>query len=494
MPLQRAKYLLRVWRWGAAVVVALLTGCSGDAVVVVGASLDGLPLPVPTPSGYTMSALVSDGSVSAVTIDHQLINPWGIAFAPDSPVWVANNATASATLYDGTGVKDALVVALPGGIIGPADPTGVVYNGTNDFLVSNGISSAAARFIFDGERGTLIAWTPAVDGTRGIIAYDDGNGGAVYKGLAIAADRGANLLYATDFRNNKIDVFDRDFRKVVSTGGFVDGTLPEGFAPFGIQAVTLGGETVLFVTYAQRAPGSSADHVNGVGLGLVNVFDTSGTLLRHFVPRGGRLNAPWGIALAPSTFGSLSNAVLIGNFGDGLINAYDPATGAFVGAISDASGQPLAIPGLWGLAFGNGVRNQPIATLFFAAGIANEVGGLYGRIDVSGGSGSPLAPGVPRDTSPPTVRLSNPPGSHAMVSGIVTLQATVADNVGVVRVEFFGGPFSIGIVTAPPFVLDWDSTTVANGDVTLVARATDAAGNVGTSDPVVVNVSNPQRP
>jgi hypothetical protein len=274
----------------------------------------------------------------------------------------------------------------------------------------------------------------------------------------------------------------------------VDRALPDGFAPFGIQAVSLRGETVLFVTYAQPAPGSNTDHVNGAGLGLVNIFDTSGTLLRHFVPSGGRLNAPWGIALAPATFGSLSNAVLIGNFGDGLIHAYDPDTGAFVDSIRDSSGQPIAMPGLWGIAFGNGVRDQPVATLFFTAGIANEVGGLYGRIDVIGDGASAIAPGVPRDTSPPTVRLTNPAGSHVMVSGIVTLQATVTDNVGVARVEFFAGPFSIGIVTAPPYFLDWDSTMVANGDVTLIARATDAAGNVGTSEAVVVDVSNPHRP
>jgi uncharacterized protein (TIGR03118 family) len=213
--------------------------------------------------------------------------------------------------------------------------------------VSNGTSSAAASFIFDGEGGTLIGWAPAVNPTSGIIAYDDGSGGAVYKGLAIAADHGANFLYATDFHNNKIDAFDKDFRKVAIASGFVDPALPAGFAPFGIQAVTIGGRTVLFVTYAQRASGSNA-HVNGAGLGLVNVFDTSGTLLRHFAPIGGHLNAPWGIALAPAAFGSLSNTVLIGNFGDGIINAYDPATGAFVDSIRDSSGQPIATPGAVG--------------------------------------------------------------------------------------------------------------------------------------------------
>jgi uncharacterized protein (TIGR03118 family) len=488
---------------------ALLTACGDD--VRVGAAFTAsptpgpVPAPTPTPSPtptptasvYTTRALVSDGSVPSVTTDRDLINPWGIAFAPGSPAWIANNATGKATLYDGAGLRDPSAVTLPGGINGPADPTGVVYNGTNDFVVSNGSSSAAASFIFDGEGGTLIAWAPSVDPTNGIIAFDDGNGGAVYKGLALASDRGANFLYATDFHNNKIDVFDSSFRKVVIASGFIDPALPAGYAPFGIQAVRIGGQTSLFVTYAQRAPGSD-DHVNGAGLGLVNVFDTSGTLVRRFAATGRNLNAPWGIAVAPANFGSLSNTVLIGNFGDGLINAYDPATGAFVDSIRDSSGQPIATPGLWGIAFGNGARNQPAATLFFAAGIANEAGGLYGRIDPPASGGfTPAPPDVPTDPVPPTVSISM--GSRTMVSGIVTFIANATDNVGVATVEFFAGSFSIGIASpgvAPGgrFFLDWDSTSTANGDVLLTARATDAAGNVTTSEPVIVTVSNLPRP
>lgn len=492
MPLPREKHRLLLDRWACLLVGALLTACGGDH----GQSFFVTPAPKSTSTStaasgaYTVRALVSDGSVAAATIDRNLINPWGIVFAPDSPVWVANNATSTATLYDGTGVESPPVVALPGGINGPADPTGVVFNDTKDFVVSNGTSSAAASFIWDGEGGTLIAWTSTVDRSNGIIVHDDGNGGAVYKGLAIAADHGANFLYATDFHNNKVDVFDKAFVKVTAAGGFTDPALPAGFAPFGIQAVTIGGQTELFVTYAQRASGSNA-HVSGAGLGLVNVFDTSGTLLSHFVPVGGSLNAPWGIALAPATFGTLSNAVLVGNFGDGTITAYDPATGAFIDRIKDSSGEPIATPGLWGIAFGNGSHNQPVTTLYFAAGVANEAGGVYGRIDPPARAGgfSPVSSGTPTDDVPPTVTLSSP-ASNVMVSGIVGLVATATDNVGVASVEFFAGPFSIGIARSPPFSIEWNSATVANGGVTLTAQARDAAGNVTTSVPIVVTVSN----
>jgi uncharacterized protein (TIGR03118 family) len=480
--------------WACLLAAVVLTACEGGDASFTAPATSG-QVPTPTRTAYSGRVLVSDGSLAAATADRNLINPWGIAFAPDSPVWIANNATGTATLYDGRGLKDPRVVALPAGMNGAANPSGVVFNGTTDFRVSNGTQSAAASFIFDGEGGTLIAWAPTVDPANGIIVYDDGGGGAVYTGLAIAADRGANFLYATDFRNNKIDVFDRDFTKVAAAAGaFTDPSLAAGFAPFGIGAVTTGGETVLIVTYAQRAPGSNAA-VNGPGLGLVNVFDTSGALLRHLVPVGGNLNAPWGIALAPAGFGSLSNTLLIGNFGDGVINAYDPATGAWVESIRDSAGQQIATPGLWGIAFGNGARNQPVTTLFFAAGVANEAAGVYGRIDLadsgsfspSPGGGSP--DGSPADSVPPTVSLSSP-ASNSMVSGIITVAATATDNLGVVSVEFFAGPFSIGVATPPFFAINWNSATVANGRVTLSARARDAAGNVATSAPIVVDVSN----
>jgi uncharacterized protein (TIGR03118 family) len=426
---------------------------------------------------YSQTNLVSNGTVTAAVTDAQLINPWGLALSPTGPMWIANAGSQTSTLYDGTGIKQSLEVVIPPASGGPANPTGLVYNASADFVVSNGTSSAAALFIFAGEGGALSGWTPTVNNLNAIIAYDDGAGGAVYKGLAIASNGSANFLYATDFHNNKVDVFDKNFAKVTTSGGFADATLPAGYAPFGIQALTIGTKTVIVVTYAQQ-DAAKHDNVNGAGLGLIDVFDTSGTLQTHLVAVGGALNAPWGIALAPAGFGGLSNMLLIGNFGDGVINAYDPATGAFAGSVNDGGGKPLANPGLWGLEFGNGADNQPAATLYFAAGIFAESGGLYGRIDV--GAAAP-------DAVAPTVALSNAAGT---VSGIVALAATASDNVGVASVKFYAGTTLVGTATSAPFTVQWDTTLVANGVVSLTAVAADAAGNTTISSAVSVTVSN----
>ena len=426
-------------------------------------------LTVNAPSAFSMSSLVSDGAVPAATTDANLKNPWGIVFAPDAPVWIANNVTQTATIYDGTGTKVPLIVNLPAGLNGSAGATGIVFNGsTTDFVVTEGPRSAPALFIFAGEGGTVLGWAPTVDGTNAIVAYDDGAGGAVYKGLAIADNGTANLLYAADFRNNKVDVFDSNFARITVAGGFTDATLPADYAPFGIQALQIQGQTRIVVTYAKRDVATD-DEVVGAGLGLVNVFDTSGTLLTHLVAEGGALNAPWGLTMAPAEFGALSNALLVGNFGDGVINAYDPVTGAFVGSVQDSAGQPIATPGLWGIAFGNGARNQPTTTLYFAAGIAGEVDGLYGRIDL--GATAP-------DIVAPTVALTAPSGT---VSGTVAVTADAADDVGVAQVEFFAGATSLGVDTTAPYSVDWNTTTTANGSVSVAAVASDAFGNSTTS-------------
>jgi uncharacterized protein (TIGR03118 family) len=200
----------------------------------------------------------------------------------------------------------------------------MVFNSSSDFAISkNGGASSPALFIFSGEGGAISGWSESVDPANAVTAYDDGAGGAVYKGLAIANNGSANFLYATDFHNNKVDVFDKSFAKVVTSGGFTDPTLPAGYAPFGIQAVTIGTTVSIIVTYAQQ-DSKKQSNVSGAGLGLVDVFDTNGKFLQHLVATGGALNSPWGVALAPTGFGSLAKMVLIGNFGDGVINGYDP--------------------------------------------------------------------------------------------------------------------------------------------------------------------------
>ena len=339
-----------------------------------------------TSSSFSMSALISDGSVQAATTDAKLVNPWGIVLAPGAPAWVANNGTQSSTVYDGTGTPVPLVVDLPAGLNGDADATGIVSNAsTDDFKVTKGATTAAARFLFAGENGTIMGWSPSVDNTHAQIGYDDGAGHASYTGLAIANDGTANHLYAADFANGKVDVLDGTFTKVTVAGGFTDSNLPDGYAPFGIQAVTIGADTRIVVAYAKRD--ASGDETVGAGLGVVNVFDTAGTLVTHLVPEGGALNAPWGIALAPADFGALGNKLLIGNFGDGVINGYDPTDGTFAGSLKNSAGDPIATPGLWGIAFGNGGLAGAKDTLFFASGphtwrgaTEQSVHGLLGAI------------------------------------------------------------------------------------------------------------------
>ncbi len=353
--------------------VLLLAACTGSSAPdPSGASSGGAV----AAGGYTVSALTSDGKVPAPNSDAPLVNPWGIVFNPIGPVWIANNGSSTSTLYISQGSKFPLTVAIPAGSNGPAAPTGIVYNGGGGFNVSNGLLSGSAQFIFDGEGGTLTGWSMLVNTTNAILAYDDGMGGAVYKGLALASNNGAAFLYATDFHNGKVDVFDSGFNKQPANGGFTDPNLPSGYAPFGIQ--NIGG--MLYVSYAMQQTPERHDEVDGPGLGLIDVYDPAGKLQRRLVS-GSPLDAPWGMMQAPAGFGQFSNALLVGNFGDGRINAFDLNSGALLGVLGDSSGKAIVIDGLWGLAFGNGLFGQPATSLFFTAGSNDEADGLYGRID-----------------------------------------------------------------------------------------------------------------
>ena len=318
---------------------------------------------------YQVRNLVSDVAGVAEHTDPNLVNGWGIAFNQFGPVWVADNGTGLSTLYDGDGNPQSLVVAIPGG-----KPTGIVFNGSGDFVVTKGGVSGPARFIFATENGTIAAWAPAVDPTNAILVADNSSSGTIYKGLTLGADGTRLLLYATDFHNRKVDVFDKAFSPVTLPGGFVDESLPDNYGPFGIQ--NLGGS--IYVTYAKQ-DAEAVDEVAGRGNGIVEVFGGNGSLVRR-VFRGGPLNAPWGLALAPADFGAFANRLLVGNFGDGAINAFDPDSGRFVGRLSLPDRTPIRIPGLWAITFGNGLRNQPTNVLFFAAGPDDETHGLYGRI------------------------------------------------------------------------------------------------------------------
>jgi uncharacterized protein (TIGR03118 family) len=317
---------------------------------------------------YKKRNLVSDIDGVARITDANLVNPWGLAFGPATPAWVADNRTDVSTLYSG-GVRKSIPVTLPlvVGIPGGA-PTGVVFNATPGFKVNG----AAAHFIFDSEAGTITAWNA---GTQAVTEAT--TPGAIYKGLAIASKGGTTMLYAANFHAGTIDVFNDSFAPVTVPGGFADPNLPAGFAPFNIQEIA----GRLVVAYAQQ-DADAEDEVAGAGLGYVDVFDTSGHLLRRLVSQGA-LNAPWGLAVAPRHFGPFSGDLLVGNFGDGAINAYDPRTGAFRGTLQNKDGNQIKINGLWALRFGNGVIGTP-QTLLFTAGIGDEDHGLFGEIVVRG--------------------------------------------------------------------------------------------------------------
>jgi uncharacterized protein (TIGR03118 family) len=355
-------------------------------------------LTVMAASTATVTELVSNVAGGTAThVDTNLVNPWGVSIpaAPSTaPAWVSNNGSQTSTLYDGNGVPQPVATPLIVNLAASAggtvfDPTGIVANSsTTDFVVTAAGKSGSSAFIFDGTGGMIAGWSPSVDVTHAVTMYTDA-GGAVYKGLAIAANNGALFLYATDFHNNKIDVFNTSFVKQTTsstTFTFVDPAIPAGYAPFGIQAVPgsgVAGATQIFVTYAQQVAPANVTNANGAGLGFVDIYDTNGKLIKQLIA-GGALNAPWGIALAPADLGTFSNALLVGNFGDGKINAYDAAAGTPLGMLANTNSGAATAPGLLGIAFGNDADSQPHNALFFAAGPNGGANGVYGRIDVTG--------------------------------------------------------------------------------------------------------------
>jgi uncharacterized protein (TIGR03118 family) len=321
---------------------------------------------------YTVHGLVSDTSATpAAATDASLVNGWGLTAGPTTPWWTSNNGTNTSTLYSGTGVKAALTVSVPGG------PTGTVFNGNaTAFVVSQSGKSGAARFLFATEAGTILGWSPAVNGTIAVPAVDRSSTGAVYKGLAIATDR----LYASDFHNGRVAVFDASFNPVSTSGGFKDAKVPKGFAPFGIQA--LNGSIV--VTYAKQ-DAAAKDDVAVPGQAYVDEYTPDGVLVARVVNSGKKnapLNAPWGLALAPTDFSVFGGDLLVGNFGNGRISAYTKrgTTWVYKGQLRLADGTPIAIAGLWGIAFGNGAASGPTTSLYFLAGPSQEQHGLLGSI------------------------------------------------------------------------------------------------------------------
>jgi uncharacterized protein (TIGR03118 family) len=330
---------------------------------------------------YKQHNLVSDSA--AIRADHRdfnLVNAWGLAFNPFAVAWVADNGTGVSTLYDGDGNPQSLIVTIPGAGGAGGNPTGTVFYGGPGFMVKKGSATGPSRFLFVSEDGGIAGWAPNVDPTHAVRVVDNSAKHAIYKGVAISGTGRGTLLYATDFHNGKIDVYNSAFQPVyLPDMPFRDPQLPPGYGPFGLQAIN--GD--LYVSYAKQ-DADREDDVKGPGLGIVDVFDPAGHFIRRLISNGA-LNAPWGMTLAPASFGRFSNRLLVGNFGDGMINAYDLASGKWVGRLKGQNHRPIQIDGLWGLSFGNGLKNQPIDTLFFTAGPADEKHGLYGRLDVAPG-------------------------------------------------------------------------------------------------------------
>ncbi|HST75660.1 MAG TPA: TIGR03118 family protein [Acetobacteraceae bacterium] len=316
---------------------------------------------------FQETSLVSDGFVPAATTDPDLINPWGVSFSPTSPFWVSDNGTGLATLYDGAGMKRSLVVTIPPASgSGTSAPTGQVFNGVSGgFKLSNG---APAVFLFASEDGAISGWNPGL-GTTAAIAFPP-VASAVYKGLAI--DNGGAHLFAANFRSGKVEMYDQDFGLVKS---FTDTTLPSGYAPF--NARVLNGQ--LYVTFALQ-DAAKHDDVAGHGHGFVDVFDLNGNFVRRLVSNGD-LNSPWGLEIAPSNFGGFAGSLLVGNFGDGTISAYDATTGAFLGVLRDTHFNPLHFGDLWALTLGDGAGAGNPNTLYFTAGLQDEAHGLFGSIE-----------------------------------------------------------------------------------------------------------------
>ncbi len=407
-------------------------------------------VPSHAPTAYLATDLVSDQPGVAAVTDPNLVNAWGIALNPGGVFWVSSNGKDLSTLYTGDVngkplAKAALEVAIPGG-----EPTGQVFNpfgqsNPTEFLASDGTHSAPAAFIFASESGMVTAWNPAVPppppshtAEPAFTATD----GAVYKGIAIAHTSAGDVLYLADFHNGKIDVLDSNFHLTHLAGNFTDPKLPAGYAPFNVAV--LNGQ--LYVTYAQQ-DADAHDDVAGHGHGFIDVFSLTGQFQQRLVSRGD-LNSPWGMVIAPAGFGDFSGDLLVGNFGDGHIHAYDPNTGAFRGTLSESPGHPLVIDGLWGLVFGNGTTVGGATTLYYAAGPDGESHGLFGKITANAAGTNPVTATLTdgnlvitgsRDDDRVEVELSHHGSQVVVEAGEQTIGTFDLASIGTIQFHGFAG-------------------------------------------------------
>jgi uncharacterized protein (TIGR03118 family) len=381
---------------------------------LIGALLAGILSGIAAPAlatSYQLSDLTTDdntnltslGFPAAENVDPNLVNPWGVSFGPMTPFWVSDNRTGVSTLYNAAGVPFPVPPAAPLVVtIAPPNgsppgfvsaPTGQVFNNNaSDFIVSNGTTSGSANFVFATEDGTISGRSGAVSSTQSFIGVDNSASGAVYKGLAIATIGGSNFLFAANFNSGRVEEYNSSFRLVRS---FTDTNLPavpagtpagQNWAPFNAQL--LNGQ--LYVTFALQ-DAAKHDDVAGAGNGFVDVFDLNGNFVKRLINTGAGdpLDSPWGLAIAPAGFGAFAADLLVGNFGNGEINVFDPTSGAFLGTLDASSGNPIDIPGLWDLTIGNGGAGVDPNGIYFTAGLPNfempqlglEQDGLFGVLD-----------------------------------------------------------------------------------------------------------------
>ncbi|MDX6528640.1 MAG: hypothetical protein QOH41_930 [Blastocatellia bacterium] len=399
-------------------------------------------------NNYRQTNLVSDITGFAQLQDPLLVNPWGLAQLATSPFWVANQATSTATLYGGDVAgspitKNPLNVTIPGGL-----PTGAVSNSGSDFVITSGGGTGPARFIFASITGNIIAWRAGT--VASILASHPGH---VYTGLAIGNNGTANFLYAADFANKKIDVHNSSFALTTLAGTFTDPAIPVDFAPFNIQ--NLGG--TLYVEYAKIDPADGTD-LPGPGNGFISKFDTNGNFLGRLISNG-VLNSPWGLTVSPAGFGAFGNALLVGNFGDGKINAFNITTGAPLGTLNDELGSPIIIPGLWAITFGNGVGGGDTNALYFNAGYDGERHGLFGSLRSS----------TPALTS---VQFGGPSASISEAAGSVDINVTRAGDISgssTVNYAIFDGDAPIAPATTPMPATQGKDYLLAAGTLTFAA-------------------------
>ena len=323
-----------------------------------------------TPTAFDVTNLVSDGFVPAAHIDPNLINPWGISHSATSPFWISDNGTGLSTIYNTTGTKLGLTVTIPPA--GGSAPTGQVFNSTASDFAIGGVKT---NFLFDGEDGRITGWAGSF-GTNAQIAVDNSASGAVYKGLAIGNNGSGNVLYAANFNSGQVEMYSGTF---ASLGSFTDTTVAPGYAPFNVQA--LGGN--LFVTFALQNA-AKHDDVRGPGHGYVDEFSMAGVFEQRIETLGGAINSPWGLAIAPSSFGTFAGDLLVGNFGDGTISAYDiSGAPAFKGVLRDRLGNAITEGDLWALIGGNGGNGGSLDKIYFTAGVMDEAHGLFGSLSAA---------------------------------------------------------------------------------------------------------------